>query len=118
MNNIIKQQLNMLKSLDFEVDGESVSDFPDSFSEVVFKRNIDSNLNDNRELTIQFMEYVLDSFMDDFHKKFNNGDKPSELVMYGTIIRETDKMNYIMVHNKDNTKTFKGWIPKKSMKIL
>lgn len=118
MNNILKQQLDMLKSLDFEVDGKSVKDFPDSFSEVTFKRSNFNTLVDNREITIQFMNYVLEPFMDDFHNKFNKGNKPQELVMYGTILRETEKMNYILVHNMDNSKVFEGWIPKKSMKVL
>lgn len=117
MDKVILEQLNMLKeTLDFQVDGKSSKDFPKSFSNILFLKK--NSVNADKELTFKFADYVFTDFMNDFNKKFNKGKKPSNKIMYGVIIKETEKMYNIKVRNKENTKTFEGWIPKKSVEIL
>ena len=116
MDKVLKEQLDMLKTLDFQVDGKSSKDFPKSFSSVLFlKRN---NAVPKGELSFTFKDYVLTNFMDDFNKKFNKNKKIPEKNMFGVIIKDTEKMYYIKVRNKANTKVFEGWVPKKSVDIL
>ena len=39
MNKTILTQLNMLKTLEFQVDGKSSKEIPESFSNIVFLKN-------------------------------------------------------------------------------
>ena len=116
MEKIILDQLEMLKTLDFQVDGKSSKDFPKSFSSILFLKK--SNNIPKGELKFTFKDYVLTDFMNDFNKKFNKNKKIPEKIMLGIIIKDTEKMYYIKVRNKSNTKTFEGWIPKKSVDII
>lgn len=120
MNNTIKQQLDMLKTLEFQVDGKPSKDFPEFFNEVIFKKNIaDIKLYDTSEKQIVFKDYFIHPFEGfDFHQKFNKGaEPPTDAVMYGTILKETDKMFYLKVHTFDAKKFWEGWCPKKSCTI-
>lgn len=117
MNKIIKEQLEMLKTLEFQVDGKPAKDFPESFSEITFFQT-NRTVVDNSEHTFSFEEYIIKPFEGfDFHDKFNKGIAPPERVMRGYIVKESNKMNYVNVRTLDNSQTWTGWIPKKSMKI-
>lgn len=116
MNKTIKQQLEMLKTLEFQVDGQSLKDFPESFSEVVFFKD---KAQEKDGETFVFEDYFIKPFKGfDFHDKFNHGIAPPEKTMYGNIIKETEKMYYIKVESLFSTKEWTGWTPKKSVKIM
>lgn len=119
MNNTIKEQLNMLKTLEFQVDGKPSKEFPEFFNEVVFmKNNAGVEVTDTREKQIIFKDYIIHPFEGfDFHDKFNNGVAPPERVMYGCILKETEKMYYLKVRTADYSKIWEGFCPKKSMEI-
>lgn len=116
INKVILEQLEMLKTLEFQVDGKLSKDVPKSFSNIVFLKS-DKQVVVENEHRIVFEPYVIQPFMDDFHNKFNNGHRPPDLVTFGNVLKESEKMYYIQVRNVSNTKTFIGWIPKKSMRI-
>lgn len=117
MNKAVIEQLQMLKNLEFQVDGKPSKEFPDSFSEVVFKRS-GIQLADTSDKIFSFKDYIVTPFEGfDFHDKFNKGVAPPELVMYGIIEKETEKMYFISVKNADGTKRWKGWVPKKSVTV-
>ena len=118
MNKIILDQLNALKkTLEFQVDGKPSKDFPEFFSEVTFLKS-GSDLVDTRDKTFIFEDYIIRPFEGfDFHDKFNNGIAPPEKVMVGKIIKETEKMYFIEAESLFDIKTWKGWVPKKSVKI-
>lgn len=95
MNKAIIEQLNMLKTLEFQVDGKPSKDFPESFSEVVFKKN-STNIVDTSMQLFNFADYMVKPFDGfDFHKNFNKGSITPLKFMQGQIMRETDKMYYI-----------------------
>lgn len=117
MNKAIKEQLEMLKNLEFQVDGKPSSDFPDSFSNITFYKS-NRKIEDNSEKTFVFADYIVTPFEGfDFHKKFNKDVPPPEKVMVGVIVRETDKMYYLKVRNSTNSSYWEGWCPKKSCTI-
>jgi hypothetical protein len=115
MNKVLLEQLNMLKTLEFQVDGESLKDFPESFSEVTFFKS-DKNLSDCSEKIFKFEDYIIKPYNGfDYHDKFNKGVPPPEKVMQGCIVKETEKMYYLRLHSTFNNKTWEGWCPKKSV---
>lgn len=119
MNNIIIEQLNMLKNqnLDFQIDGKLSKEFPDFFSEVTFKRN-GNQLVDTSNKIVTFMDYIVKPYEGfDFHKKFNNDVPPPEKVMVGIIEKETERMYYFNLRSEDGTKQWRGWCPRKSCSV-
>ena len=117
MNKIIFEQLNKLKAYPHIVDGVYTNDIPEKFESIIFKKN-DIQLN-NTSIQVIFEDYILKPFDGfDLHEKFNNGIVPYEKIMYGNIIKETEKMYYFNLHTADSSKTWIGWIPKKSCKII
>lgn len=117
MNKIIAEQLNMLKNLEFQVDGIPSKEFPDSFSEVTFIKN-GTQLADTSDKIVTFADYIINPYEGfDFHKKFNHDVPPPEQLMYGIIEKETEKMYYFNLKNSDGTKHWMGWCPKKSCKV-
>ena len=119
MNNIVKTQLELLsKTLDFQVDGVTSKELPESFSKIVFIKS-NKQLSDNAlEKLFVFEDYfVKPSKTFNFHDKFNNGVPPPEQTLQGFILKETDKMFYISAHTFDNKKFWMGWVPKKSVRI-
>lgn len=119
MNNTIKEQLNMLKTLEFQVDGKPSKEFPEFFNEVVFMKNTTGKeVLDTSEKQFVFKDYIVHPFAGfDFHDKFNKGIAPPDLVMYGCILKETEKMYYIKAHTVENSKYWEGFIPKKSVTV-
>ena len=119
LNKTILEQLNLLKELNFNIDGIDTDVIPSDFSKIVFYKS-DKQLNSliGSNVTIVFEKYILKSYMDDFHNKFNNGCRPTQLIMHGKILKETEKMYYIDVVDNKNESNFVGWIPKKSMRVL
>ena len=118
MNNTIKQQLEMLKTLEFEVDGVSVKDIPESFSEIVFK-STQKEIKVDMEKTFIFEDYMIKPFKGfDFHDKFNQGVPPPEKTMKGIILKETEKMYYVKLSSYTSNATWIGWTPKKSVRVM
>ena len=106
----------MLKTLEFQVDGKASKDFPESFSEIVFKKS-SVEMVDKSVKTVVFEDYIgkpFDGF--DFHKKFNKDVPPPEKVMEGIILKETEKMYYFKLKSVSG-KVWQGWCPKKSCKL-
>ena len=117
MNKIILDQLNMLTNLEFLIDGQPAREFPDSFSNITFKKN-GTQLTDTSDKIVTFSHYIIKPFEGfDFHKKFNGDVPPPEELMYGIIEKETDKMYYLNLRTADGQKRWKCWCPKKSCKI-
>ena len=117
MNKTIFEQLDMLKTLEFQVDGNPSKDFPESFSEIVFFKS-GKNLEDVSEKTFSFESYIVKPYAGfDFHDKFNKGIAPPEQVMNGFIVKETEKMYYLKLHSNLTNKIWEGWCPKKSVKV-
>ena len=117
MNKIIMDQLNMMKTLEFQVDGKPSKDFPEFFNEVTFKKTT-KDIVDTREKQFVFADYILHPYPGfDLHEKFNKGIIPPEQIMQGQIVKETERMYCIKAHTLDNSKDWFGWIPKKSVKI-
>ena len=118
MNKLILEQLQMLKNLEFQVDGKPSKEFPDSFSKVLFKHTGNEELKDSSDKIIVFADYMVNPYEGfDFHKKFNSNNPPPEVVMYGVVLRETEKMYYLKLRTKDGQKSWLGWSPKKSVRI-
>lgn len=117
MNKTIFEQLDMLKTLEFQVDGKPSKDFPESFSEIVFFKS-GKNLEDVSEKTFSFESYIVKPYAGfDFHDKFNKGIAPPEQVMNGFIVKETEKMYYLKLHSNLTNRIWEGWCPKKSVKV-
>lgn len=117
MNKVILDQLDMLKTLEFQVDGKPSKDFPESFSEIVFSKS-GKNLIDVTEKTFSFEKYIVQPYEGfDFHDKFNKGVAPPEQVMQGYVVKETEKMYYLKLHSSLSNKIWEGWCPKKSVKV-
>lgn len=117
MNNLIIQQLKMLETLEFQVDGKPSKEVPESFSIITFKKASNSVIK-KKEYVFIFEDYIIKPFEGfDFHKKFNKDIPPPEKQMVGVILRETEKMIFIQVRDNFNTKTWVGWCPRKSVKI-
>lgn len=118
MNDCLREQLDKLKTLDFQVDGMSMKEIPESFSEIVFKSKNGNDANIEKTYTFTFERYIVFPFKGfDFHDKFNKGIAPPDLVMNGTIVKQTEKMYYINAYTFDKSKTWNGWVPKKSVKL-
>lgn len=117
MNKTILTQLNMLKTLEFQVDGKSSKEIPESFSNIVFLKNGNKKLIS--EITVVFKDYIVKPYQGfDFHDKFNKGVPPPEKIMFGCILKETEKMYFLKLRTKDNSKTWSGWCPRKSLEII
>lgn len=117
INSIIKEQLVMLSVLDYEVDGKKVDVIPDKFNEIVFKSN-NNKIIDTSEKQVIFEEYIIKPFPGfDFHKKFNKNIAPPSKIMFGFILKETEKMYYFKLRTDKNV-YWEGWCPKKSCKVI
>ena len=118
MNSILKEQLKILNQLTHSVDGIPGKDIPDDFNEVVFNRtcNLELKSTQKEQATFIFEKYIVKPFEGfDFHDKFNNGIAPPDIVMGGTVERETEKMYYINANSPAGT--WSGWVPKKSVRV-
>ena len=71
-----------------------------------------------KEIKVIFEDYFITGFPGfDFHEKFNNNIPPFDKVMYGKIIKETDRMYYFDLHTETSDKQWMGWCPNKSCTI-
>lgn len=118
MNDIVKAQLEKLSDIPHTVDGVSRSDIPDKFDEIVFSKETFDNGNKDDTVRVEFENYIIFPFEGfDFHDKFNRGIPPYAKVMYGKILRETEKMYYFDLCSETSDKHWVGWCPKKSCKV-
>lgn len=70
------------------------------------------------EVKIVFEDYFVTGFPGfDFHEKYNNGVYPYSKVMYGKVLKETEKMFYLRAHQEISERVWEGWCPKKSCTI-
>lgn len=113
MTSQMRAVLERMTIFPFEVDGETLTDIPETAKTVVFRKR--GNAPEEKELKVTFKPYFVTGFdRFDFHEKFNKGIYPPTTVMYGYIIKETEKMYYVALHTEMNDKTWDGWVPKKS----
>lgn len=117
MNAILIQQLQKLTTkYHFNVDGKSEDGLPESFSDIVFINN--GSVKREETTRVTFETYFITGFPGfDFHDKWNNGIAPFDKVMYGKILKETEKMYYFELHAETGDKNWVGWCPKKSCTI-
>lgn len=116
MNDILRKQLDLLGSKDKLVDGKSVGIIPNSFSEIVFKKQVTAK--SDFEIKVTFADYIVKPFEGfDFHEKFNNGTPPPCKKMFGKIIKETEKMYKFDLQTETGSNKWCGWCPKKSVEV-
>ncbi len=107
MSQILQKQIENLKTK---------HPFKESGNEIVFLK--DANEGTDDKVKVVFESYFITGFPGfDFHDKFNNGIAPFEKVMYGKILKETDKMYYFDLHSISGDKKWVGWSPKKSCTV-
>ena len=115
MNPQLKDQIQkLITTYPSKVDDKITDVLPESFNTVLFMHD----LNDKggyTEIKVTFSDYIINPFDGfDFHDKFNHGVKPYDKVMYGTIVKETEKMYYFRLHSAYSDKIWEGYCPKKS----
>ena len=117
MNEILKRQIQkLIATYPFKIDGRQEKDLPKSFSSIVFLR--DGSVKRESEIRVTFENYFITGFPGfDFHDKWNNGIAPFDKVMYGKILKETEKMYYFELHAETGDKCWTGWCPKKSCTV-
>ena len=107
MNKIINKQLEILKSK---------YQFEEKDGNFVFHSKKETDSKDHKKIV--FEDYFITGFPGfDFHDKYNNGVAPFAKVMYGEILKETEKMYYVSVHSDSSDKRWVGWVPKKSCTV-
>jgi hypothetical protein len=116
MNDILRKQLDLLVDREKIIDGKSEKEIPDSFSEIVFKKQI--TVKSNFEIKVIFADYIVKPFPGfDFHDKFNGGIAPPNKKMFGKIIKETEKMYKFDLQSESGSNHWIGWTPKKSVEV-
>lgn len=135
MNRVIKDQLDMLKSLEFQVDGKPSKDFPETFSKVVFFKSnskLDSLKDDNslsigKSYLIEFANYIINEPENfDLSKKWNNGIKPKSSIAKIKVLDIKGKMikvNALGYDLKRNIEILDDlcsslWVPMKAIRII
>ena len=105
---IIQNQLNKLKN-------EIL--FSEEDNKIIFyQRNSNIKID---QIKVTFEDYIIKPFEGfDFHQKFNNNQPPTDKIMYGNIIKETEKMFYFDIHSELKERQWQGWCPKKSCKVI
>lgn len=113
MNNIIKEQLNRLNNYNFYINNKQVTIIPDDFDSLIIKRQGDISAD---SIKIIFENYFIDKKFKDFtfHDKFNKGIIPYAKILYGEILKESEKMIYFKGHSDSSSEIWEGWIPRKS----
>lgn len=119
MTKIIDEQLEKLKQYVCEVDGKTTSQLTEDFSTVTFRdKSVKSEVKkDTNEVSVVFEDYIIHPYPGfDFHEKFNKGIAPSNRMMSGIVLKETEKMLYMSLQDS-NGDVWVGWCPKKSCHI-
>lgn len=108
MDKILQQQLSILKSkFRFEQTEDGA---------ILFVHDGQNSPQSTKKVV--FEDYFITGFPGfNFHDKYNNGVAPPSRVMYGDIIKETEKMYQVRVHTSSSDKSWTGWVPKKSCTI-
>lgn len=117
MNDIIKEQLNRLNNYNFYINNKQVTIIPDDCNSLIIKKQGNISVD---SIKIIFENYFIDKKFKDFtfHDKFNKGIIPYDKVMYGKILKESEKMVYFKGHSDSNDAIWEGWIPRKSCTII
>lgn len=118
MNPLIKQQLNRLAVVyRATADGVFTQTIPDTAKKVIFL-SANTQSESKPKYRVTFESYFVMGFPGfDFHEKFNKGVAPPSVVMYGEIVRETEKMYYFKLKGETGTVHWEGYCPKKSCKV-
>lgn len=117
MNEIIKEQLNRLINYNFYIDDKQVAIIPDDFNSLIIKKQGNTSTD---SIKVIFENYFIDKKFKDFtfHDKFNKGIIPYAKVLYGEILKESEKMIYFKGHSDSSSEIWEGWIPRKSCTIV
>lgn len=122
MNNIIKDQLEMLSNLKFKVDDKYTDSIPDNFKEIVFfKNDIDLKTNEliiGNKYMVELANYIINEPPGfDLSKNWNAGVKPKSQLC--TIIVKDIRGKMVLCETSDNLIKYGNlWFPLKSIKIL
>ena len=114
MNKIIQNQINKLtQELNYKIiEGNGIDDF----KEIIFNKK--SFISNKKEVRVTFEKYFVTGYNGfDFHEKFNKGVYPTDIVMVGSIEKETEKMYYFKLHDEMNERQWEGYCPKKCCTI-
>jgi hypothetical protein len=115
MDDIVRNQLDMVSNMKFTVDNDSEKGLNEPFSEVVFNKVSVSK----DSIKVIFEDYFINPYPGfDFHERFHNKTPPYAQIMYGKIEKETDKMYYFKVHSDVSSRIWEGYCPKKSCKVF
>lgn len=111
MDKLIINQLNSLvdvpHSIEYDNEGNPIS--------IKFYKN---TLEFDKVYRIIFQEYFVKGFDGfDFNEKWNNGVYPPDIVMYGSIIEETENMYKLKLSDNNDRNQWTGWCPKKCCKV-
>lgn len=116
MSQILKAQIaKLMTTYPSKVDGIENAPLTDSTNEISFIKASSASLM--QEVKVTFADYFIYGFPGfNFHDKFNQSIAPPNKVMYGIIIKSTEKMFYLQLHDTEN-QTWTGWCPRKSCTI-
>lgn len=114
---ILERQLNDIAQMgiEFDVDNVNVNSIPNNFKEITFHKTPSKDTM----IKVIFANYIVSPGKDfDFHDKWNDGTPPSQSSMYGSIIKETDRMYKFDVVTEQFDCRWIGWCPKKSCVVV
>lgn len=117
MNDILKVQLQKCSNLEFKVDGKVSTAIPEDFEEIVFMKQMSKDEKPVLDTKFEFVDWFIHpspSF--DFHKQWNGNNPPPSKVMFGKILKETEKMLLVDLYDSMSN-NWTGWIIKKCVTI-
>ena len=116
MNNVLLDQLNRLidNGRKAKIGGKYIDTIPETMDAVVFEGKEAPAV---KEVRVIFEDYFVHPYKGfDFHTSLNQ-TPPPEKVMYGQIVRETEKMYAFSLHPEDSLELWVGKCPKKSCRV-
>jgi len=115
MTKILKEQILKLLNNDYKSSTTEEQIESEQVKDIIFYKKLNNSV---KKYKVIFEDYIVRPFEGfDFHDKFNHGNTPPSGVMYGIIIKETEKMYYFNL-STDSLESWSGWCPKKSCKVF
>lgn len=116
MNKFIKEQLNKCKVA-------SIPEFDETTTELIISRSIlkqsKKEFEFGYEYDIEVEDYILHPYPGfTLHDNWNKGIIPTDKQMHVLVTKDMGKMICVQAIGLNDNKTWGGWLPKKSCKIL
>ena len=109
MNEQIRKQLSMCKRA-------KVPDFDDSTTQISIPKNNDTNF---KPVDIEVADYILKPYKGfTLHEEWNNGVAPTDKVMEVVIEEEWGRMVKVTGIGIHDGKSWSGWLPRASFRII